>query len=166
MKKYIYIGQENGKEVVIDESGTKHNVEGIVPSYWKKGEEVIEATDFRIYLCGKSKEEGWYKVGMDYNGDNWGGIEVENKIYPIDKVVDCGKENCKRTDEYCYENCEWYKKEHIADTGKMIETEDELWNELLGKVTLVDRSFPLYWEQKVKSLSAQYTITRKTKPHE
>jgi hypothetical protein len=165
MKKYIYIGQENGKEVVIETSmekpelpefisspSTFKEIEAAIikyknhidaaprievispiPAYWKKGEEVKEGVFFKTYLCFKGEDGKWYKMGMDYSGRDYDGKEIANCIYPIDKSVEPKEEGCEHPNCDCADNfCKFWNKpkqepEHIADTGKMIETEDELW---------------------------------------
>jgi hypothetical protein len=127
MKRFLYIGKENGKEVLIEtemeqpeflnksswenlclsennyvdhiKNAPRIEVIGTIPAYWKKGEEVDIEIQYQ-FNNGKS----WRECSIhDYD---WAPVRRIVAI-PIDKAVE---------------------PEHIADTGKMIE-EDDFWKD-------------------------------------
>jgi hypothetical protein len=87
---------------------------------------------------------------------------------PIDKAVELKECLCEKG--FHHDFCPVHPKdwselsEHIADTGKMIETEDELWNDVYETIDENDVYGSLH--RHLEYLKSKFTITRKTTPNE
>ena len=124
----------------LESTAKRYTIEGEIPDNWNEGEEVeirLQAQAFAGFVEGEWINLADCELWYAQNKKS-GNKKLRIVAIPI----------------------------HTDKCPAHVETQDELWNELLGKIVLVDRSFPLYWEQKVKSLSNQYTITRKLKNNE